>query len=690
MKPKYLFIAEKKSLREKIEQAYFKNKDLLNYQATFTNTAGHCVRLALPNEYKDKSNIKIPWIPSKFEMKVIKETANLYENIKKTYKEGNWTHIVNACDPEREGQYIFYLIRTNIGMKEQAKRFWTNDLTEKSILNALMNLRDNDSNDTLFPSDRPLKNLTDASILRARNDYLVGMNFSSALNIPVGRVRTAVLNMVVQRDSEIENYIKTTNYELKSCYKNGIEATLLNNENEKMKFDNKSKAISFSTNNLKDIATINKYKVKERKEKAPALFNLSQLQAFAGEKFGINADKVLELCQRLYEKRYLSYPRTSCKYISTEILKETQEIFNAISCVEKLTPFLNNISINHIENDKTYVNDKALAEEGHTALIPTANMPNLNNLTEEEKNIYEIVATRFLAIFLPPCIIKETTITLNNNGYNFVAKYNNTLKYGYKNLYKNIEEKEKNISIPMVIEGEYLNIIQNIPVEKNSTCPSHFTDGTLILALENPIKYLTDSKYSKILKEVHGIGTDATRTAIINKLISQSQLERKTKGKKEYLISTENGKQIISILKDKDITSIEMTGEWEDKLNQVAKGTISYETYYNEMISYIITQTNTYKSLGEKISSTADLKCPFCNNISVRKGKYGFYCKSEACKFSISNDNIKWLKEKWKISLTEQAVINIINGKRIKVKNIIIGFKKNEKGYATWDINFKK
>lgn len=703
MKPKYLFIAEKPSLKRALVEAYEEIKDSLPYIATFVNSRGHVIRLAQPKEYMDAQNeqgkftFSIPWIPSTYELRLVEENRSFFNDIQKAYQSRKWDAVVNACDPEREGQLIFWLITQYLHIKEPGKRVWSNDTSKESLCEALQMLRNNDSNEKFLTTDVMLKNLTDASILRSRNDLLVGMNFSSALNKAVGRVRTPSLSMVVKRDMEIENFIEKLTYELQDTFGNGMQATLVDYfaKNEFKRFDTINEVTEFAYQHLRDSAIVSKYESKDVYHNAPPLYKLSLLQADANKVLGMSAKEVLDICQALYERGVLSYPRTGCSCLSSNMIKQFPQLLRSLESVPEFAPYIASIdqaSIDKVANSKIYIDDKKLAENGHSALIPTATAPDFNSLSEGEKAVFTLVGRRFLSIFLPPLVEEKTIVELDNNGYRFRTTGIITKSKGFIKLYN---KEGTNTPVPILKVGDMLIVTSHDAIEKKSVPPQRFTEGTLIQAMENPVKYLYDESLKATLKSSNGIGTDATRYAIIEKLISSRQIERiKGKGKAEYLKSTNQGRALIRSLEGMDIIAVDMTGSWEEKLDAVAKGKLAFSEYQEQMENYIREEVPKYISHKvESIEENTEIgKCPFCKN-TVYKKPWGYSCERyKECNFTVSYKDIQWLKNTFKISLGEKQIITILKMGSYKLKipaymcGKTIRFKKNDKGYFSWDI----
>lgn len=705
----YLFIAEKPSLRKAVEQVYNSIKDTLPYTADFTNARGHVIRLAKPQEY-DEPLTTLPIIPKEYKLLIIEENRSYFNQIKTLAQSKKYDAIVNTCDPEREGQYIFYLITKYLNLKQKQLRFWSNDLSPSKIEFALRNLRDNSSNVGVLTSDPMLYNLTQASILRGQNDWLVGMNYSKALNIGAGRVRTTVLAMVVARDEEIENFVSKTDYEIDDLYKEGFKGTLqtlVKEEKENkdgtkelvdayapFQFESKEEADAFIRQNLKQTGKVASYEKEVKKRKAPKLFKLSDVQAEGNKAFGYGADKVLDICQNLYEGKILSYPRTDCPYISSEMVSEFPKLLRAVACIPSLSDLVKKVDAKvfaSIKKTSQYVNDKELAESGHSALVPTGMGFDFEKLSKDEQNIITLIYKRFLAIFFPPVVEEKTIIMVDNNGHLFKANGKVTLDKGYLEVFgTNVEDTP----LPSLKVGDMVSVQEHKIRDVEKKPPQHFTEGTLIQAMENPQKYLFDASFKDTITKAKGIGTSATRSAIIKKIIADEQCKHlKSKGKAEYIVSTQKGRDIIHRLEGHNLTRVDMTAMWEQKLSDVATGKLSFADYEREMIETVIRETKELQSLGgfSKEEKEPIGKCPFCGG-DVMKGKNGYYCKNvfdkeNKCGFSI-NDKTKDFLKKWDCSVSESSVKSLLVKKYlVSSTGAILTPYINEKGYMNFDID---
>ena len=671
---KALLIAEKPSLMRTIQDVYRQ----INYPdtITFKSFAGHIIGLKNPKDYGvvdgvDWSNKlwnedMIPMIPNKFLYQVSSDKKAMYRDLTNEIASGNYDYIINACDPDREGNHIFQLFYNYSKCTLPIKRFWTNDLSFGNVENALRNLRYD--GDGLKPD---LKHLTESAILRAWSDWLFGMNFTIGVSlqmhttVKIGRVKTATHMMLAQREDEIKNFVPKTTYELESIYKEKFSGTLFD-ENGNIRFEKKDDADDI-LKKLGQTAVVESITTKKETTQAPQLYKLSDLQTDASKMFGYNADKVLEVAQSLYEKKVLSYPRTDCRYVGTELTKGFSILLQSVATLKELEPYVRNLSKQDLDNvakNKRYVNDKELAKSGHYALSPTSVRPNWQTLTQEEKNILTIVYKRFLAIFLPPMICNKTTLITNNNTYTFKTTGKELISKGYTEIYgTNIIDN----LLPNLKKGDIVNVDKFEMKEKTTTAPPRYTQGTLIAAMENPVKFLEDDNLKEIIKEKQGIGTPATRSTIIKNLLDDRYVEeKKGKGKASYLYVTDLGMKIYENLKGEDFASVDMTGIWEEKLSKVAEGTYSFTSYESELRQYVKDTVQHIKQMNlNKYNSSKNVigKCPICGKDFI-EGKNGYFCSNENCDFHIG-------KKILQATISKTEVLKLIAGKETKEMKFI-------------------
>lgn len=655
---KALLIAEKPSLMRDIETVY--KKMIYKDQIDFMAFRGHLLELIEPHEYDpkwEKWDInELPIIPNKFEYKPKKETIKAYKKIKDAISSGGYDYLINACDAGREGELIFYSFYKTIGCKLPVKRLWIKDTTEETIKKGLENLLD----------DSEMVNLKLSAQNRAYFDWLIGMNLSRAVSlktknvIPIGRVMTPTLKIVVDRELEIQNFKPTDYWELEGEFDN-FKGIWIDKEGNTKIF--KKDEVEKIKNNLSKIGTIISVEQKKEVNYAPTLHSLLELQKEANKYFGYTAEKTLEIAQVLYEKKkLLTYPRTESRYLPKSIAKEIRDHISPLVEINEVKDIAKNVlsdykKISEVLNSKKYVDDSKVTD--HHAIIPTKTKPDFSVLSNEEVNIYMLVVKRFLSIFMPPNIVNKTTILTDVNGETFRTTGKIEIQKGYLALYPKSKDDKDDV-LPNVKKGDKVELKNINVLTKQTTPPPRYDDGSLLQAMQNAGKFVEEEEIKNILKETAGLGTSATRAEIISKLVNKGMLARKGKA----LYATPFGIKIIEILGDREITSPELTAKWERKLRAIEEGKLNGKEFYNDMIKYVREVVNDIiNNINEKIPNKEILgKCPKCGG-DIIEGKSSYLCANykKSCDFIIS-------KEIGGAKITKQDLEKLLNGKITNVK----------------------
>lgn len=663
---KALLIAEKPDLMRHIRDAYDRKGH--PDDISFKSFIGHTMGLQMPGDYTEewsKRSMKIlPMIPKKFVYVPTADKEKVYKELKKEVLSGKYDYVINACDPGREGQHIFWSFYDATGCKLPVKRIWHADLTVEELSRALNNLLDENS--------PRLSNMKDASKLRAYFDWLVGMNYSSGFslvansNISAGRVMTPTLQIIVDRELEILNFKSKPFYQVEGNF-GQYSGQYHENENDG-KFDTKKDADAF-LKSLGKTGEITFVEMKKQSRKAPQLFSLQTLQTEASKQFGYSMSETLAITQSLYEKKVVSYPRTDSAYLTSSIAKDfsgmlkplllVPEIKDSIATVMKDTPALTRVG-----KDKMYVDDKKVTD--HYAITPTKKEPNLASFSDKQKNIYTLIAKRFLAIFLPPLVTNKTRIvTTVDKKHDFVSNGSVLVSKGFSELY-NYNPKDQDL--PAVKKGDVVTAKGYKLLEKKTTAPSRYTDGTLGTAMENAGKFVNKADLKAVLKDSKGIGTPATRGSIVDKLARKNMMGYR----KKVIYATDYGISLIQALNGHDVTSVEMTAEWEGKLRDVEDGKLTSIQFYKDMVEYITQSTEDIKKMsltvkgGEKKTASGSFgevigACPTCGG-EVKVGKNFYMCENykKTCNFILGK---KFLEA----SISKTEMKKILSGKETKV-----------------------
>lgn len=685
---KALFIAEKPSLRRAIENVYNEYKNEIPYDITFMEQRGHLITLMNPSELdEDLKNWtwdNLPIHPEEYggwKYKLIKEpkqgkfltAEERYKAIKQEIKSGNYDFIINAGDPDQEGELLIRIVIEAIGTDLPIKRYWSNDTTKPKILEALKNLRDD-------RTDPMLVNLLQAAYARQHSDYRFGMNVSRAVSLKMntkiacGRVKTPMMSIICKREDEIANFVPKTVYGVKVLYEDNFSGQLFNDsvEDKEDKEGEVSGVVWFDDiedardviNSLSDEAKVISFEKNRVESYAPSLFKLATAQISAG-KMGYSANDTLAIIQSLYEKGYMSYPRTDCEYISSN--ENLVYMLKSAESVPSLKPFIEKIDksiIAKVRNTKKWVNDKELTKSGHSALCPTTKVPVFEDLTKEEQDIYEMICRQFVAIFLPPLVQNKVSLVTDIDGNTFKSTGKTLIDKGYSEIFGNdfIDNE-----IPEYKEGDVIAVDDYEVAEKTSMPPKRFSEADLIAACENPLKFLNDEKLKELGKKLK-IGTPATRASILEELLTKNKyLQREKIKNKTYITPTNLGKLIYNNLQNCDICKVDMTGEWEEKLEMIRNGEVNIDTIEKQMkdavTEMLVEIKNTpMNALTASNDNTEVCQCPKCDGV-IKMGPKSFYCsnweeKNGACK-------VKGYKKICDSLLTPKEVSNLLSGEEI-------------------------
>ena len=645
-----ILIAEKPDLMRQIQEVYKKHEKELPYDMSFISQRGHLLTLMLPSELDEEQKKwkweNLPFHPDEYggwQYKPIKEkktgrfltSEERLVNIKKEVSSGRYDFIINAGDPDQEGELLIRIVLGYIGNTLPVKRFWTNDLTEGHILAALKDLKDDDH-------DPMLTNLLSAAYARQHSDYLYGMNISEAASLKMngrvacGRVKTPLLAIVCKREDEIRDYREKTVYSIGSDYNEGFSGKLAK-DGKQVWYETKKEAEDLISR-LPLSGKVTSFSEKEIKTYAPKLFKLATLQIEAG-KLGYSDKTTLDTIQGLYEKKYLSYPRTDCEYLSS-----SEDFKGILAALRRGFSFdIDEGQINAVRKNPKWINDKALEKSGHSALRPTTSVPDLASLTKAERDIYTLIANRFIAMFYPPMVQKERKIIADISGNEFTSSGKTVIQKGFTEFLGNTPADSV---IPEKKKGDILTVNDLEVLEKKSEKPKRFTGPELIAVCEKP------RRYSELKKDFK-IGTPATRSGIIRQLIDKDgYIEEIKEGKKTVLKPTDTGERIIRNLGDLSICKVDMTGQWEEKLQSVRDGEMAGKDLEAELYSDVIKMIGDIrdKENAESLKTSA-YTCPICKKGMKETAKAvscecGLIIWKEVCGKKLTKTQIKNILEK--------------------------------------------
>lgn len=595
---------------------------------------GHLVTLADPEAYDDKYKTwkleDLPMLPNRLKLVVIKQTNKQFQIVKAQLQRNDVAEIIIATDAGREGELVARWIIEKAKVKKPLKRLWISSVTDKAIKEGFQKLKNGKAYDNLFH----------AAVARAEADWYVGLNATRALTtkfnaqLSAGRVQTPTLAIIAQREEEINQFVPKPYYGIKAETKEKIVLTWKNLQTN----DTKSFTKEICDLVLQKIkgkeAKVAEIEKKKKKSFAPALYDLTELQRDANKLFGFSAKQTLSILQKLYEQhKVLTYPRTDSRYLSSDIVPTLKERLKACG-VGPYAKFAHKLLQKPIHSNKSFVDDAKVSD--HHAIIPTEETVFIDKFSDRERKIYDLVVKRFLAVLYPPFEYEQTTVKADIAQETFVAMGKTILSPGWKEVYGTFDEEEesdglKEQRLPRLEKGDCLSII-NVSLTKGETKPpARFTEATLLSAMENPGKYTDNKELAKTLKETGGLGTVATRADIIEKLFDVGYIEKK--GKEIFL--TPKGKQLLELV-PKELKSPELTAEWEQKLDSIAKGKLEKTVFINEMKQYAKVIVHEMKNSGKtyKHHNLTGSKCPECGKLMLevngKKGKMHI-CSDREC-----------------------------------------------------------
>lgn len=647
---KSIYIAEKPSVAREFAKALqinASNRDgyMESSQALITWCVGHLVTMSYPEAYDEKykrwSLETIPFIPSEFKYEVIDSVKKQFAIVSGLLNRQDVDTIYVCTDSGREGEYIYRLVEQQAHVTgKKRKRVWIDSQTEEEILRGIREAKDLSEYD----------NLGAAAYLRAKEDYLMGINFSRVLTlkygnyvrsylktdravISVGRVMTCVLGMVVNREREIREFVKTPFYRIladvqvsgKSCecewkaVENSkyFQSPLLYKENGFREKKDADELIAFLVKEPPVNAVVESIEKKKETKNPPLLYNLAELQNDCSKYFKISPDETLRVVQELYEKKMTTYPRTDARVLSTAVSKEIHKNLKGLTHYESVSKLAGAIlesgSYQGIARTK-YVNDKQITD--HYAIIPTGQgLNNLNAIHPTAAKVYEIIVRRFLSIFLPPAIYRKISLTAVIKGERFFANFKVLEEEGYLkaaavSFGKKKENKEEEDSerepdrffldaLIHLKKGEVLPVREIQIKEGETSPPKRYNSGTIILTMENAGQFIEDEELRAQIKG-SGIGTSATRAEILKKLININYLALNKKT--QILTPTLMGEMVYEVVNSaiRPLLDPALTASWEKGLTMVAEGTITEEEYMRKLDDFVSRRTNIVKGLNNQ------------------------------------------------------------------------------------------
>ncbi len=683
---KIIVLAEKPSVGRDIAKVFNCNKKGAGYiegsKYIVTWGLGHLVTLSTPEkygeQYKSWKMETLPMLPPKLKTEVIPQTSKHFSDVKKVLNRSDVDSLIIATDPAREGELVARWIIEKCGFKKPIQRLWISSQTDKAIKDGFNNLKPASNYDNLYK----------AAVCRAEADWILGLNVTRALTckynaqLSAGRVQSAALAMIVNRENEINKFkpvpyytISATSGKIKLRWQDGGGNTRLWNEDETKTLIKKLQGKPAIVASVKDSL---------KKVFSPIFYDLTELQRDANRLFGMSAKQTLGVMQALYERhKILTYPRTDSKHITSDIVPTLKDRFLAVAVGEYKNVALT-LAKQSIKADKRFADDKKVTD--HHGIIPTEERVNLLSLSSDERKIYDLVLKRFLSVFMPPYEYMQTTVSCTIGDESFITRGRVVKQDGYRSLYKNIveeddldaDDKDDAKELPPIKKGDNLAIDSIVYKSDKTKAPSRFTEGTLLAAMEKPHLVVdVSSKLAKTLGETGGIGTVATRAEIIDKLFKSYYVEFSDKS----IIPTSKGRQLIDLVPE-DLRSPVMTAQWEQDFDLISKGKKNDRAFIDDMRAY------TSKLVAEVKNSNARFKhdnktgkkCPECGQYLLEvKSKKGvsLVCQDIECKYKNHVSTFTTLKCPKCYKKLEVRTIKDV--RTVVCKNC--GFKENEASF---------
>ena len=690
-----------------------------------TYAFGHLVSLYDMKDY-DKEKYSgswkmdnFPFIPAdKFKFKVDDSKQKQFNIIKELLNREDVEYVINATDNDREGELIAFLIFLLAKNKKPVKRILVNEWTPQDITRGLENLKD----------EEDMRNLQAAGYTRLITDWLIGINFTSVATLKygngkllnIGRVILPTVKLVYDRDMEIKNFVPKTYFEIEGNFKcaNGTYKGKLIKGKE-TKFDTEEEAMAVIDSITSKNGVISSKKVTKSKEYAPKLFSLTSLQGHITSKYShFTSDKVLSVCQSLYEGKgkggYITYPRTDSVYLEESLTDKASQTLNRL---KQNLPYEDKIKF--AKTKRVFDSSKV---DSHSAIIPTYIVP--NSLTPDEQIVYQAIKDRFIANFMPPAEYENTEIKTDVDDSVFLTKGKVLKVKGYLEVYN---KEQKNDLLPSMEKGENVEVLEILPLKKQTTPPKSYTEDTLLKAMKNCGKNVDDED---LVLAGYSIGTSATRGDVLKKIAQVGYVNKK--GKSYYI--TDLGINLVEIFPVKDLFDVDYTGKLEKSLSDIQKGQFSRKEYLLNIMNFIVKNVNlikydapkkintdayvydpkTKKALSKsqleakatkaakasskksssKTDNTSLGKCPVCGSDVVETEK-GFLCTNyQTCKYGIFKDD-KYLAL-YKKKPNKTMVKSILKKGEAKVKSLtdkngnkfdaILTYQKNQNGYFSWFI----
>lgn len=635
---------------------------------------GHLVGLCMPNDYGEQwsgkwSFAQLPMLPEQWKFKIKSDCAEQFRVLKKLMNDSSVDEVTCATDADREGECIFRYVYRLAGCKKPVKRLWVSSLEESAIRDGMRKLKDGAAYDNLYA----------AGFSRAKADWLVGMNasrlFSVRYRVPLnlGRVQTPTLAMIVKRDYDVNHFVKQKYFT--------VELNCGTFTASSVRIDDETAAEKIAADCSEKTAFVTELKKEIKNTNPPKLYDLTTLQRDSNKQFGYTAQQTLDFLQALYEKKLSTYPRTDSQYLSDD-MEQT-----AASMVQTVFSVFPGFGKPQEVNIKRCINNAKVS--GHHAILPTENIAktDLSALPEGELHILQLISARLVMATAMPHKYEAVKITVNCENTDFFASGKTVLQDGWKAIEKAVKTALKNAnadaepkeeqSLPNVSQGQQFENVSAQKAEHFTSPPKPYTEDTLLSAMEHAGLENYDEDAEK-----KGLGTPATRAAVIEGLVTHGFVQRKGK----QITATEKGVNLISCCPE-EVKSPKLTADWEMQLQQIERGEYSADAFMNGIITFVQDICKRYGTAVENSQFAAKSEpignCPKCGK-PVVKGQYGYYCTGK-CGMNLSKVYGKVLTESQLKKLLEGKEISYTaNGKKTVVLPEVVQNNYNGKTYFQW------
>jgi len=595
---------------------------------------GHLVTLADPevysNKYKSWNLEDLPMLPNKMELVVIKQTSKQFGAVKALMHRDDVDELVIATDSGREGELVARWIILKAGFKKPIKRLWISSQTDRAIREGFANLKPAKEYDNLFYSAQS----------RSEADWLVGLNVTRALTckynaqLSAGRVQTPTLAMIVAREEEIRKFVPKDYWTVTAQF-NGFTVQW-QDRNGQVRTFSREQADSIVKKVTGQIGEVVEVRKDMKKELPPLAYDLTELQRDANRRYSYSAKQTLNIMQRLYETHKLvTYPRTDSRYITEDIVPTLTERLKSIAVGPYAKP-VQGILRSKLNVTKRFVDNSKVSD--HHAIIPTEQYVDLSALSAEERNVYDLIVKRFIAVLSSPFEYEQTNVKLSIAGETFTARGKIVKSWGWRTVYEGFgkleedtEDEEKDQALPDIQKGQKAKVLLPKAINGKTKPPARYTEATLLSAMEHPGKFVDDKALKETLESTSGLGTPATRADIIEKLFNTFYIERR--GKEIY--PTSKGIQLINLVPE-DLKSPELTARWEQQLALISRGKVSPTAFVNDMKAYASKLVSDVIASSEqfKHDNVTREKCAQCGKylleVNGKKGKM-LICPDREC-----------------------------------------------------------